>query len=156
MKFDLYFTTTLPTNQKPCTLTPGSKEARDFLWSYPGVTLEPTYNYDETEPYNPGYGSFDGFGHIAVNTNNMYTRSEELEASGVCFKKRPDEGRMKGLDFAYDPENIGSKCSKEEKDTLFLTVLFLAGDAKGQGSSLQRPVLRVSRNEGAGRSPLRS
>ena len=33
-----------------------------------------------------------------------YAASAELEKAGVSFKKRPDEGRMKGLAFAYDPD----------------------------------------------------
>ena len=45
-----------------------------------------------------------GFGHIAVMTPDVYAASEELERSGVKFQKRPDEGRMKGLAFALDPD----------------------------------------------------
>ena len=33
-----------------------------------------------------------------------YAVSAKLEAGGVAFKKRPDEGRMKGLAFALDPD----------------------------------------------------
>jgi lactoylglutathione lyase len=45
-----------------------------------------------------------GFGHIAVMTPDVYAASAELEAGGVAFKKRPDEGRMKGIAFALDPD----------------------------------------------------
>jgi len=45
-----------------------------------------------------------GFGHIAVMTPDVYAASEELEAAGVKFQKRPNEGRMKGLAFALDPD----------------------------------------------------
>lgn len=41
--------------------------------------------------------SISGFGHIAVMTRDVYTASAELEAAGVKFQKRPDEGRMKGI-----------------------------------------------------------
>ncbi len=34
---------------------------------------------------------------------------EELEAAGVTFKKKPNEGRMKGLAFAYDPDGCASQ-----------------------------------------------
>lgn len=37
-----------------------------------------------------------GFGHIAVMTPDVYSSSSELEAAGVRFQKRPNEGRMKG------------------------------------------------------------
>jgi lactoylglutathione lyase len=45
-----------------------------------------------------------GFGHIAVMTPDVYAASAELEAGGVRFQKRPDEGRMKGIAFALDPD----------------------------------------------------
>lgn len=37
-------------------------------------------------------------------TPDVYTASAELEDKGVRFQKRPDEGRMKGLAFALDPD----------------------------------------------------
>jgi 4-hydroxyphenylpyruvate dioxygenase-like putative hemolysin len=58
---------------------------------------------DDTK-YNPGNTPGDGFGHIAFNTADVYAACEELEKNGVTFKKKPDEGRMKGLAFAYDPD----------------------------------------------------
>ena len=36
--------------------------------------------------------------------DDVYASCDELERSGVSFKKKPDEGRMKGLAFAYDPD----------------------------------------------------
>jgi len=45
-----------------------------------------------------------GFGHIAVNHPDVFALSRELATQGVDFKKKPDEGRMKGLAFAYDPD----------------------------------------------------
>lgn len=45
-----------------------------------------------------------GFGHLAVMTADVYAASAELEAAGVKFQKRPDEGRMKGLAFVLDPD----------------------------------------------------
>jgi lactoylglutathione lyase len=41
---------------------------------------------------------------LAVMTPDVYAASEELERSGVKFQKRPDDGRMKGLAFALDPD----------------------------------------------------
>uniref|UniRef100_A0A7S1NJ34 Lactoylglutathione lyase n=1 Tax=Eutreptiella gymnastica TaxID=73025 RepID=A0A7S1NJ34_9EUGL len=107
MNFSLYFLTTLPHDQ-PYTLEPGTDEAHKFLWTFSGVTLELTHNWgtetQEDFKYHPGNQEKDGFGHIAVNCDDVYARCAELEAKGVTFKKKPDEGRMKGLAFAYDPD----------------------------------------------------
>jgi lactoylglutathione lyase len=45
-----------------------------------------------------------GFGHVAFNVPDVYALCAELEAQGVPFKKRPNEGMMKGLAFACDPD----------------------------------------------------
>eukprot|EP00667_Euglena_gracilis_P017896 EG_transcript_18923 len=107
MKFSLYFLATLPHDQ-PYSHTPGTAEAHRFLWTFPGVTLELTHNHgtenQEDFKYHAGNADRDGFGHVAVNCDDVYARCEELEKAGVTFKKKPDEGRMKGLAFAYDPD----------------------------------------------------
>jgi lactoylglutathione lyase len=69
--FSLYFLTTLPANADPYTLTPGTQQAHDFLWSMEGVALELTHNHgtessESTAQYHPGNQPGDGFGHIAV------------------------------------------------------------------------------------------
>jgi len=101
-QFDLHFLTTLPpSDAKNYKLTPGTQAAHDFLWTYPGVTLELTYNYGteaadpEFHGYHAGNQERDGFGHIAVNVPDVYATSEKLLAAGVPFQKKPDEGRMK-------------------------------------------------------------
>ena len=98
-KFSLYFMTTLPEGET-YTLTPGTKEAHDYLWTMEGVALELTHNHgteNDDSKYHPGNAEKDGFGHIAVNVDDVYATSAKLEADGVAFKKKPDEGRMKGL-----------------------------------------------------------
>ena len=37
-------------------------------------------------------------------TKDVYAACDELEANGVLFQKKPNEGRMKGLAFALDPD----------------------------------------------------
>lgn len=37
-------------------------------------------------------------------TPDVYKACEELEANGVSFQKKPNEGRMKGLAFVLDPD----------------------------------------------------
>ena len=68
-KFSLYFLTTLPQGET-YTLTPGSQEAHDYLWSMEGVCLELTHNHGteegDFEGYHAGNQDRDGFGHIAV------------------------------------------------------------------------------------------
>jgi catechol 2,3-dioxygenase-like lactoylglutathione lyase family enzyme len=64
-----------------------------------GVTIELTHNYgtekEEGPVYHPGNEDKDGFGHLAMACEDVYKCCEELEAAGVKFKKKPDEGRMK-------------------------------------------------------------
>ncbi|CAM9090744.1 unnamed protein product [Laminaria digitata] len=57
-----------------------------------------------------------GFGHLALLTDDVYKASEELEKAGVSFKKKPDEGWMKGLAFAYDPDGYWIELVKRNKD----------------------------------------
>jgi len=107
-KFSLYFLTTLPEGED-YKLTPGTQASHDYLWNYKGVTLELTHNHGtendaDFKGYYPGNQEKDGFGHIAFNVDDVYAATERLVAAGVDFKKKPDEGRMKGLAFAYDPD----------------------------------------------------
>jgi len=108
-KFSIYFVTTLPEGET-YTLKPGTQEAHDYLWSMEGVALELTHNHGTEDPdgdfkgYHAGNEEKDGFGHIAVSCDDVYAACEELEKERVTFKKKPDEGRMKGLAFAYDPD----------------------------------------------------
>ncbi len=59
-----------------------------------------------------------GFGHIAVMTPDVYAASEELEAAGVKFQKRPNEGRMKGLAFALDPDGYWVEIVSRNKNSV--------------------------------------
>jgi len=73
------------------------------------VTLELTHNYgtedDESfKGYHAGNEEKDGFGHVAFNCDDVYMAADKLEKAGVTFKKKPLEGRMKGIAFAYDPD----------------------------------------------------
>merc|ERR1719410_1387157 len=45
-----------------------------------------------------------GFGHIAFNCADVYASCKTLDKNGVKMQKKPDEGRMKGLAFALDPD----------------------------------------------------
>jgi lactoylglutathione lyase len=64
---------------------------------YDIISSDIQVNNGNVEPYR-------GFGHIAVMTKDVYQACAELEQAGVQFQKRPDEGRMKGIAFALDPD----------------------------------------------------
>jgi len=111
MGFSLYFLASIPENEE--TPEPGTAEAHSYLWNYPGTTLELTHNYgtenEEGAVYHAGNlpqvgNRRDGFGHIAFSVGDVYEFSENLEERGIKFQKKPNEGRMKGLAFALDPD----------------------------------------------------
>jgi lactoylglutathione lyase len=89
------------------------QEAQSYLWNMKYTTIELTHNYgtENQSDYRPNNGNEEphrGFGHIAVHTDDVYKACEELEAAGVAFRKRPNEGNMKGLAFALDPDGLFS------------------------------------------------
>jgi len=122
-KFSLYFMER-PRDDQRIPETVPSAESEKYLWNMPGCTIELTHNHGtESDPEFKGYwsgnqgkdvsedsplfmkdGPVRGFGHIAFNVDDVYATCEVLEKSGVKFQKKPDEGRMKGLAFALDPD----------------------------------------------------
>ena len=119
MTFDLYFLTTLPDGET-YSHTPGSDAAHKYLWTMGGSTLELTHNYgtenDAAFKYHAGNEDKDGFGHVAFNCDDVYASCEKLEAKGIAFKKKPDDGRMKGLAFVYDPDGYWVEVVKRHAD----------------------------------------
>jgi len=123
MKFSLYFLERPQINQKLPAEVP-SASSEQYLWTMQGTVLELTHNHGtEDDPNFKGMWSGNtgkdlpessplyrkdepnrGFGHIAFNVDDVYAFSADLESAGVAFQKRPDEGRMKGLAFALDPD----------------------------------------------------
>jgi len=120
-KFSVFFLE-LPRIGQKVPQTAGTMESETYCWSMDGCTLELTHNHG-TEKDDPPFiawsgntGSdasgdlyrdepkFRGFGHIAFNCDDVYRQCAELEAAGVKFQKKPDDGRMKGLAFALDPD----------------------------------------------------
>eukprot|EP01083_Nonionella_stella_P194534 717470_1 len=61
--FKLWFLTTLPEGET-YSLTPGTKEAHDYMWSIEGTALELTWNYgtenDSSQKYYAGNQEKDG------------------------------------------------------------------------------------------------
>ena len=74
-------------------------------------TLELTYNWDQKEPYEKG----NGWGHICIETPNVYQACENLAAIGIKITRPP--GPMKHgtriIAFWEDPD--GYKVELNEK-----------------------------------------
>jgi len=100
---------------------PGTAESEEYLNNMQGTTIELTHNHgtekdDSFSVWNGNTGGdasgdlqaaepkFRGFGHIAFNCDDVNASCEKLEANGCKFHKKPNEGRMKGLAFALDPD----------------------------------------------------
>ena len=116
-KFSLYFLAILPEGEEVPSGTP--KETEDYLWNMKGTCLELTHNYgsEDDDSFVVNNGNVEphrGFGHIAVMTRDVYAASAELESRGVRFKKKPDEGRMKGIAFALDPDGYWVEIVKRD------------------------------------------
>lgn len=133
-KFKLYFLTTLPTEEK-YPHTPGTPEAQAYLWNMKDVALELTYNYGSENrddiKYHPGNGRTeelrDGFGHLAFACEDVRKSCKMLEEKNVKFQKKPDEGRMKGLAFALDPDGYWIEIiTRVKKDCAHLPEFTLA------------------------------
>lgn len=122
-KFTVYFLQVLEDGQEvpPCTLEKATKESERYLFTMSGHAVELTHNHgsesDEAfKVWNGNTGkdgdganhaeepAHRGFGHIAFNCDDVYSACKMLEGKGVQFQKKPDEGRMKGLAFALDPD----------------------------------------------------
>jgi lactoylglutathione lyase len=100
----------------------GTQEATDYMMTFKGVLLELTYNHGseldaDFKVNNGNEEPHRGFGHIAVMTRDVYAASEELEKNGVVFRKRPDEGMMKGLAFALDPDGYWIEIIRREEES---------------------------------------
>ena len=137
-KFSLYFMERPHEKDVAKLPLPGTASSEAYLWSMPGTTLELTHNHGseadpsfsiwsgnsgrdvpESSPLHIKEGPIRGFGHIAFNVPDVYATSAALEAAGVVFQKRPDEGRMKGLAFALDPDGYWIELVKRSDHVAF-------------------------------------
>merc|ERR1712176_918971 len=74
------------------------------LWNQ---CLELTWNHGtESDPdfkVHDGNAQPQGFGHIGFLLDDLEGSCAKMEAEGVVFKKKPQDGNMRGIAFAYDP-----------------------------------------------------
>mmetsp|Transcript_36764 Transcript_36764/g.80623 ORF Transcript_36764/g.80623 Transcript_36764/m.80623 type:complete len:353 (-) Transcript_36764:122-1180(-) len=136
-KFSLYFLER-PREGQALPKTVPSLESEQYLWTMQGCCLELTHNYgSESDPdfkvwsgnhgrdlpeSSPLYmkdGPIRGFGHIAFNVDDVYATCDVLEKAGVKFQKKPDDGRMKGLAFALDPDGYWIEIVKRAETGVF-------------------------------------
>ena len=97
-----------PTSETVLPGPPGSAAAHRWLWQTDLAVLElelaAVAEGQEPELFISGnVEPHRGFGHIAVHVEEVYSFCENLEAAGIKFQKKPDDGRMKGLAFALLP-----------------------------------------------------
>ena len=107
---------------------PTSDAAKPFLQQhiYPSriPILELTHNHGtENDPtfehHNGNVEPRRGFGHVGFLVDDVYAASAELEAAGVPFQKKPDDGSMKGLAFARDPDGYWVEIIKRGQEGKF-------------------------------------
>lgn len=84
---------------------PGGRFTNTFIGYGPEAeypTLELTHNWDQEAPYEKG----DGWGHICIETEDVYAACEALAAKGVTITRPP--GPMKSgtrvIAFCEDPD----------------------------------------------------
>ncbi|KAL9610172.1 MAG: hypothetical protein Q9167_005100 [Letrouitia subvulpina] len=98
-KFDLYFLA----YDSPHSASPGAH------WSDRQGVLELTHNYGtESDPaYTVANGNSDpgrGFGHICISVDNIQAACKRIADAGYSFQKRLEDGRMRHIAFALDPD----------------------------------------------------
>jgi lactoylglutathione lyase len=98
-KFDLYF----------LAFDSARSESAGKHWTDREGVLELTHNYGtENDPsFKVANGNEDpgrGFGHICFSVDNLAAACNKLLSAGVKFKKTPDQGTMRHIAFALDPD----------------------------------------------------
>lgn len=95
---------------------PESPEASQFLKELWRPALELTHNHGtEDDPafkYHNGNDPPQGYGHIGMLCNDLEKACAELEAAGVTFRKKPQDGKMRGIAFVLDPDGYSVELIK--------------------------------------------
>ena len=106
MKFTLYFLASIAPEQ----LNEWSSDNNQRIvqtFSRPAM-LELTHNWgdenDDSVSYHSGNEEPKGFGHIGFAVPDIDAACRRFESLGVEFKKKPNDGSMKGIAFIKDPD----------------------------------------------------
>lgn len=106
MKFTLYFLASIPPEQ----LNDWSNDNNQRIvqtFSRPAM-LELTHNWgdesDDNVSFHSGNEDPKGFGHIGFAVPDIDAACKRFESLGVEFKKKPNDGSMKGIAFIKDPD----------------------------------------------------
>ena len=103
MGFDLYFLAKLTESEREN--LPAGDDLEIFAFRQRGI-LELTHNYGtETKAdfsYHDGNQEPQGFGHICFSVLNLEEAVAWFDKNDVEFKKRPEDGKMKGIAFIKD------------------------------------------------------
>ena len=109
--FSLYFLAHLSDAELarlPADLDPSSQAAFDFMKTLWSPVLELTWNHgtesDADFTYQPGDASKYAFGHTGFIVDDLVATCDALDAAGVPFAKRPQDGQMKTIAFVVDPD----------------------------------------------------
>jgi len=111
--FSLFFMAQIPPGTP---LPPDASDAAtagEYIRQMFPPVLELTHNHgtekNEDFKYHNGNdqdaGQLRGFGHIGFLVDDLEAACTFLTEKGVRFKKRPEEGGMRGLAFVYDSDN---------------------------------------------------
>ncbi len=105
MRFSLYFLAYLAEGE---TIPQDPAERARFIFSRE-TTLELTHTWGtESDPDFAGYHSGNdeprGFGHLGISVPDVDAACTRFETLGVPFRKRPQDGKMKGIAFITDPD----------------------------------------------------
>lgn len=83
--------------------------------------LELTWNYgtekDDGFKYHDGNAQPQGFGHICVSVDDLDAACEKFESSGVSWKKRLTEGRMKDVAFVLGESKVDTLQAGRQTDS---------------------------------------
>ncbi|HST44516.1 MAG TPA: lactoylglutathione lyase [Luteimonas sp.] len=103
-RFSLYFLVLVDGDEA---IPEDSAARREWLARQRGV-LELTHNHGtETQPgavYHDGNSDPRGFGHLCVAVPDVRAACARLQAMGVPFQKRLEDGTMKSIAFIRDPD----------------------------------------------------
>lgn len=104
-----YYLASLPSSETSKVALLGNDMSYNYLMSHTGtvLALQQTQGTENISDFHYDSGNNEpkrGFGHIAFMVDDVYETCDLLESKGCLFKKKPNDGRMKGLAFVFDPD----------------------------------------------------